>query len=212
MKTRLKYLKKGMNCDADKWINAYDEFLANGGEAMLELAKLHIMQTSYILSDEAAASDPSKLAQLASLVDLAGERMRSADPVDLTWVGRPHDAQQQVVAGSRVGWQVLGDEEGTLRRAAAHHHATHAVRRSRRHRPSVARAGCRPCTGPGDHRPGERHRRLSTPLGWHRSRGSGQLQHRDVERPPRGLGRGLPELTGDLDPSPRVRFQIGQPL
>jgi hypothetical protein len=58
--------------------------------------------------------------------DLAGDRLRAAEAVDLARIGGAHDPQQQVVAGGRVGGQVFGEEVRALRGSAAHEHAAHA--------------------------------------------------------------------------------------
>ena len=61
--------------------------------------------------------------------DLARERVGAADAVDLAWIGRAHDPQEQESSRvGRIGGQVVAHEERALRRAAAHQHAADSVR------------------------------------------------------------------------------------
>ena len=55
--------------------------------------------------------------------DLAGQRMRAAEAVDLALVGRAHHRKQHPVARRDVGGQVGGVEERAARGAAAHEQA-----------------------------------------------------------------------------------------
>src|SRR5690606_25090761 len=55
--------------------------------------------------------------------DLAGERMRTTEAVDLSPVRRAHDGEQHAIARRDVGGQVGLVEERAARRAAAHEQA-----------------------------------------------------------------------------------------
>src|SRR6185312_5338436 len=55
--------------------------------------------------------------------DLAGQRVRTAETVDLASVGRAHHRQQDLVACRPIVRQIAGFEEGTAGRAAAHEEA-----------------------------------------------------------------------------------------
>ena len=72
--------------------------------------------------------------------DLAGQRIGAADPVDLACVRRTHDGEQHPVAQRRVGREVGGQEERTLRRAAAHQRARDRGLRHERGASARARA------------------------------------------------------------------------
>jgi hypothetical protein len=56
--------------------------------------------------------------------NLAREGMGAPDAVDLTRVGAPHDAEDQLVARCGVVRQVLGEEIRALRCPTAHEHAS----------------------------------------------------------------------------------------
>ena len=57
----------------------------------------------------------------------AGQRMRPADPIHLTRIGRSHHRQQHRIAQSRILRQIVCEEIGTCGGAAAHQHAGNAV-------------------------------------------------------------------------------------
>ena len=52
--------------------------------------------------------------------DLAGQRIRATEAIDLARVGRAHDSEQHLVAQSSVGGEVACEEIRATRCAAAH--------------------------------------------------------------------------------------------
>ena len=52
--------------------------------------------------------------------NFAGQRICTADAVDLSGIGRAHGSQQYSIACRDIGRQIAGQKERSLRRAAAH--------------------------------------------------------------------------------------------
>jgi hypothetical protein len=95
----------------------------DGGQHVAAIGRgVHLVRVRLQLGEQEIEVD-TRLGTRADDADLAGQRMRPAQPIDLPAVRRPQGGQQDAVAQGCVAGKIAGPEERATRGATAHQQA-----------------------------------------------------------------------------------------